>query len=120
MAIVTLDCDNLQNLCPGDNSQRTCTCVVTSGTVLRWQTNRTGVFSAPGSSLFASDPVGTTDTEMGFTVTLTNNNAGQLTSTMTFTPTDVTTTSPLRVICSNPIVPGASNITILSVTYTGM
>ena len=120
LATVNLNCDDneLENLCPSqDRDQRICTCVFTTGSTLRWRTDRPGVFSAPGVSFFASDPVGSFFSAAGFTANLTNNNAGQLTSNLIFTPTAVSTTG-ITVSCENPTVP-VSITANLTVTYAG-
>ena len=114
----SLVCEDVQDLCPGDNDQRMCTCVV-SGTIVRWRTDRTGVFDSAGATLFASDPLGTNSTSMGFTVILTDKSMGQLTSIMVYTPTAVSTTG-LNVTCENPATPDTTNMTFLAgVTNTG-
>ena len=121
-AALTLDCsvDKLKNLCPVDNEQRMCTCVLTSGNALRWETTRPGVFTSPGVSFFTADPVGTmvTSTSYGF-IAILNNTAGHLASSLIFTPTAVSTTS-LTVSCENPYNPTTSGIAILAITYAGM
>ena len=87
-----------------------CTCVV-SGAVMRWRTGRIGVFDGPGVTFFGTDQLGSNDAEMGFTVILTNNSMGQLTSIMTYTPTAVSTTG-LTVICED--LSGTANMTFLA------
>ena len=118
VAATSLVCEDVQDLCPGDNNQRMCTCVV-SGNAMRWRTDRTGVFDGQGITFFGGDPLGSSQTEMGFTVILTNNSIGQLTSIMTYTPTVVSTTG-LTVTCENPATPDTINTTFLAgVTNTG-
>ena len=104
---VELICDSstLQGLCPSDNEQRMCTCKVTSGDTLTWSTTtQTGVFIAP-ISFSSADPVGQRSSAVhaanGIIAELTNNNEGQLTSTLNFTPSAVSTTG-LTVFCENP------------------
>ena len=115
---VSLNCDNLKNLCPSENDQRVCMCVFATGNTLRWRTDRSGVFSAPGVSFFTSDPIGSVFTAMGFTAILTNNTAGQLTSNLIFTPNAVSTTG-ITVTCGNPTVPVSTTMG-LAVTYAGI
>ena len=67
--------------CRTHNLQRMCTCTST-GSVLRWRTNQNGVFNGNGVEFSSSNPVGTSFTNMGFTVTLTTNTTGSLTSIM--------------------------------------
>ena len=118
VAATSLVCEDVQDLYPGDNDQRMCTCVV-SGSIIRWHTDRTGVFDGLGVTFFATNPLGTTETEMGFTVILTNNSMGHFTSIMTYTPTAVSTTG-LTVTCDNPTTPDTKNMTFLAgVTNTG-
>ena len=112
VAAASLVCDSLQDLCPGDNNQRMCTCFV-SGNAIRWRTNRTGVFDGLGATFFSADPLGTNETEMGFTVILTNNTMGHLTSIMTYTPTAVSTTG-LTVSCEDPTTHGDTNTIFLA------
>ena len=95
-----------------------CTCVVTGNTI-RWRTNRTGVFDGQGATFFGADPLGTNETEMGFTIILTDNSMGQRTSIMTYTPTAVSTTG-LTVSCEDPTTPGDTNTIFLAgVTSVG-
>lgn len=113
VAATSLVCEDVQDLCPDDNHQRMCTCVV-SGSIIRWRTDRTGVFDGQSVTFFAPlDPLGTSQTEMGFTVIITNNSVGQLTSIMTYTPAAVSTTG-LTVTCEDPNTVGATNMTFLA------
>ena len=119
----TLICDPLQDLCPGDNEQRVCTCVITSAgssnAALNIHTNRSDVFSHPGVTFFPSSSVKTNKTAMGFTVILTNNTVGSLTANLIFTPDAVSTTEVMNYTCENPNVSSSSRSTILAVTYAG-
>ena len=118
VAATSLVCEDVQDLCPGDHVQRMCTCVV-SGTIMRWRTDRTGVFDSAGAALFGTDPLGTSVTSMGFTVILTDNSMGQLTSIMTYTPAAVSTTG-LNVTCFDPNPDGGTNMSFLAgVTNAG-
>ena len=110
VAATSLVCEDVQDLCPGDNNQRMCTCVV-SGAVMRLRTDRPGVFDGSGVTFFGTDQLGSNDAEMGFTVILTNNSMGQLTSIMTYTPTVVSTTG-LTVTCED--LSGTANMTFLA------
>ena len=113
-AAVTLVCDSLV-VCPGDDEQRICTC--TSDVLLRWTTNRTGVFDGSGISFFPATPVGSSATAMGFVVNLTSNTNGVLTSVMTFTPTAVSS-SGIAVTCDDPFS-SAAETENLAVTLPG-
>ena len=119
----TLTCDPLQGLCPGDNEQRVCTCVITSATntsALRLYTNQSGVFPPPaGVSFFPHDSVKTKRTDMGFTAILTNKTVGSLTVNLIFTPDAVSTTG-LKITCENPSFSAVSNKTMaVMFTYAG-
>ena len=87
LAAITLVCDSVQNLCPGDNELRRCTCIST-GLNLRWRSSDEQFFEN-GIAFDTSLAVGTNGTRNGFTVILTNNSAGHLTSIMVFTPSAV-------------------------------
>ena len=112
----------LQGLCPGDNKQRVCTCVITSAkpntSALRLYTDQSGVFTH-GVSFVPNDPVFENRTDMGFTAILINNTVGSLTANLIFTP-DVVSTTGLKITCENPFFPAASNKTMaVMFTYAG-
>ena len=90
LAVITLVCDSVQNLCPDDNELRRCTCIST-GSVLRWRSSDDQFFQ-DGIAFDTSLAVGTNGTRNGFTAILTNNTAGHLTSTIVFTPSAVGST----------------------------
>ena len=126
IASVNLICNDreLKGLCPSDNEQRMCTCVVAAGDTLRWSATQPRVcVPAPKDSLsFSSaNPVGNPTAHeciMGITAVLTNNTEGQLNSTLIFTPSAVSTNG-LIVTCSS-----AGDIDehkkTLNVTYSGI
>ena len=95
LASVALDCENLHQLCPYSSAQRICTCTVT-GSAVRWRTNLNGIFTAGVILNSLSDMY----TAMGFTVTLTNNADGNITSIMTYTPSSVPLNGQLHVAVS--------------------
>ena len=97
-----------------------CTCVVTTGDRLKWLTTQPGVFTDLIVSFSSDDPVGHSAAvhTMGITAVLTNNTEGQLTSTLIFTPSAVSTTG-LKVFCENPNTHDGLGNT-LTVTYAGI
>ena len=98
-SVVALDCDNLHQLCPYSSAQRICTCTST-GSAVRWRTNLNGVFSNTAGVVLNS--LSDMYTAMGFTVTLTNNADGNITSIMTYTPSSVPLNGLVAVSCDIP------------------
>ena len=114
MSRVRLTCHiGLDQVCPDDTLQCTCT---STGPVLTWRTSQNGVFNGTGIEFSLRDPVGTSFTNMGFTVTLIKIANGNLTSIMTFTPTAVSS-SGITVTCK---VPSLITTTSLAVTSAGI
>ena len=106
----------MQNLCPDDNVRR-CTCISTESS-LKWRTSGDKFFGGNGIAFDSSHALGTNATNNGFTVILTNNTVGHLTSVMVFAPTSVRTTG-LTVICEVSGNPSSATMTNLNVTYAG-
>lgn len=117
-AAISLECESLQQLCPGDNKERTCTCTSTASS-LKWTTNPPLFFNGTGIAFDSSHTVNTTASQNGFTARLTDNTAGQLTSVMTFTPSAVSNMGTVFVICEVSGTPGTEVMRNVSLTYAG-
>ena len=119
VSAITLECVNLHQLCPYSSAQRICTCTIT-GSAVRWRTNLNGVFSNTAGVVLNS--LSDMYTAMGFTVTLTNNAHGNITSMMTYTPSSVhpKANGQLVVTCDDPGVTNTTQTKNTTITFKGM
>ena len=114
--MITLQCDSLQQLCPGDNQPRMCVCNIT-GNLLIWRTSTSGSVAAfTPNTIFSQS-------KRGFTAVLTQRANGTSVSTLTFNPSivgpngvDVTCEGRNNHMTTSIAVTSAGNVILLKCT----
>ena len=113
---VTLECDNLLQLCPHSSPLRICTCTST-GSAVRWRTNLNGVFNDTGSVILPLNS--TMHTAKEFTVLLDNYTPDNITSVLTYTYSFEQPDGVIDISCDDPSVPGTTQTVNSTVKQTG-